>query len=148
MCTDRILVHSSIATKFTNALKSALEAKSKGTPEWPTIVNTAAKERAESQVSDAVAAGAEVIYSTPKAEGSSDASASGIRVPQVVLGNVGDHMEVWQEESFAPVATVRVFQDEEEAVRLANDGGYGLTASIFTEDLRKAFALARKIQSG
>lgn len=146
MSTDRILVHSSIATKFLSALKGSLETKSKETPEWPTLVTEAAKERVESLITEALVSGAEVIHWTPRVEESSNSS--GIRVPRVILGNIRDHMDVWQEESFAPLAAVKIFHHEEEAVRMANDGGYGLSAAIFTEDLRRGFALAKKIQAG
>lgn len=57
-------------------------------------------------------------------------------------------MPVWQEEAFASVAACMTFDSEEEAVRLANGSGYGLSASVFTEDLRRGFSLARRIQSG
>lgn len=57
-------------------------------------------------------------------------------------------MAVWQDEMFAPVAACMTFENEDEAVSLANKGGYGLSAAVFTEDLRKGFAIAKKLESG
>lgn len=57
-------------------------------------------------------------------------------------------MALWQEESFASVAACMPFDSEDEAIRLANGSGYGLSASVFTEDLRRGLAMARRIQSG
>ena len=57
-------------------------------------------------------------------------------------------MLVWQDESFASLASCMIVNDDEEAVRIANKGGYGLSAAVFTEDLRKGLSLARKIESG
>lgn len=65
-----------------------------------------------------------------------------------VLGGVKEDMALWQEESFASVAACMPFDSEDEAIRLANGSGYGLSASIFTEDLRRGLAMARRIQSG
>ncbi|KAL1964384.1 hypothetical protein VTN77DRAFT_7069 [Rasamsonia byssochlamydoides] len=66
----------------------------------------------------------------------------------VILGKVTEDMQVWQEESFASLAACMVVDSDEEDIRLANSGGYGLSAAVFTEDLRKGFALAKKIQAG
>lgn len=65
-----------------------------------------------------------------------------------VLGGVKEDMALWQEESFASVAACMPFDSEDEAIRLANGSGYGLSASVFTEDLRRGLAMARRIQSG
>lgn len=65
-----------------------------------------------------------------------------------VLGGVKEDMALWQEESFASVAACMPFDSEDEAIRLANGSGYGLSASVFTEDLRRGLAMAKRIQSG
>lgn len=57
-------------------------------------------------------------------------------------------MDMWNDESFAPLAACLTVGIDDEAVALANQGGYGLSAAIFTEDLRKGFALAKRIESG
>jgi aldehyde dehydrogenase (NAD+) len=54
----------------------------------------------------------------------------------------------WQEEIFGPVLSVRVFDDEEEAVELANGTVYGLAAGVWTTNVRRAFRLARRLVAG
>ncbi|KAJ5157788.1 uncharacterized protein N7482_008888 [Penicillium canariense] len=145
MATDRILVHSSIVPTFTAALKTALAAGASASALPPTLVNTASKTRVEALVSSAVAAGAHFI------SGSADSQLpanSGVRMAPAILGGVREDMPVWQEEAFASVAACMVFESEDEAVRLANSSGYGLSASVFTEDLRRGLAMAKRIQSG
>jgi acyl-CoA reductase-like NAD-dependent aldehyde dehydrogenase len=55
---------------------------------------------------------------------------------------------VWREEVFGPVVAVLGFEDEAEAVALANDSDYGLSGSIFTRDLGRALRVARAVESG
>ena len=57
-------------------------------------------------------------------------------------------MTLWQDELFAPLAALVTVENDDDAVAIANKTGYGLSASIFTEDLRKGFALAKRIESG
>ena len=55
---------------------------------------------------------------------------------------------MYAEEAFGPTVGVLEVESEEEAVRVANDTGYGLSAAVFTEDLRRGFRVARQIDSG
>jgi len=145
MATDRILVHSSIAAAFTEALKTALAAGADASALPPTLVNTASKARVEALIFNAVASGAHFISGSAETNVSQDA---GVRLAPVILGGVKEDMAVWQEEAFASVAAFMVFDTEGEAIRLANSSGYGLSASVFTSDLRRGLAMAKKIQSG
>ena len=67
--------------------------------------------------------------------------------PTVLLG-VEPADEVWREEVFGPVACIRPFGDEEEMIREVNDSTYGLSGSIWTNDLKRAMRVARKVESG
>jgi acyl-CoA reductase-like NAD-dependent aldehyde dehydrogenase len=145
MATDRILVHSSIATQFITALKTALAAGASTSSLPPTLVNTASKTRVQALISNALDAGAHFISGTADVPLSADA---GVRMAPAILGGVTEDMALWQEEAFASVAAFMEFESEEEAVRMANSSGYGLSASVFTEDLRRGLAMAKKIQSG
>ncbi|KAJ5625502.1 hypothetical protein N7510_001811 [Penicillium lagena] len=145
MATDRILVHSSIAPAFIEALKSALAAGANASPLPPTLVNTASKSRVEALISNALASGAHFISGSAEIKLPAD---SGVRMAPAVLGGVKEDMALWQEEAFASVAACMVFDKEDEAIRLANGSGYGLSASVFTEDLRKGLAMAKRLQSG
>ncbi|KAL3465270.1 aldehyde dehydrogenase domain-containing protein [Aspergillus heterothallicus] len=146
MATDRILVHSSIASAYIDALKIALQSISDPSSAPPTLVNVASKQRVQRLIDEALAAGAHVINGPTATE--SDASAPGVRMAPVLLGGVKEDMTVWQEEAFASLAACMVVESDEEAIRIANSSGYGLSAAVFTEDLRKGLAMAKKIQSG
>lgn len=145
MATDRILVHSSIATQFTNALKTALAAGASASSLPPTLVNVASKVRVQTLISSALASGAHFISGPKESPLPADV---GVRMAPIILGGVTEDMPLWQEEAFASVAAFMEFETEEEAVRLANGSGYGLSASVFTEDLRKGLAMAKRLQSG
>ncbi|GAB3666352.1 aldehyde dehydrogenase family protein [Nocardioides korecus] len=67
--------------------------------------------------------------------------------PTVVLAD-DPSAAIWREEVFGPVVAVMPFDDEEDAVRLANDTDYGLSGSIFTRDLGRALRVARRVESG
>jgi succinate-semialdehyde dehydrogenase/glutarate-semialdehyde dehydrogenase len=65
-----------------------------------------------------------------------------------VLADVTEDMPVFKEETFGPVAAVLRVRDADDAVRVANDSAYGLGASVWTRDLVRGEALARRIESG
>jgi acyl-CoA reductase-like NAD-dependent aldehyde dehydrogenase len=65
-----------------------------------------------------------------------------------VLTGVTPSMRLYSEESFGPTVSVHTFQTEEEAIKLANESEYGLSAAIFTKDIARAIWMARKITSG
>ncbi|OQD88777.1 hypothetical protein PENANT_c003G10787 [Penicillium antarcticum] len=146
MATDRILVHTSILQAFTESLQKSLAAGAAASSQPPTLVNTASKSRVEALIASAVAAGAHFISGSDTPIPTT--SDSGVRMAPAVLGGVKEDMALWQEESFASVAACMPFDSEDEAIRLANGSGYGLSASVFTEDLRRGLAMAKRIQSG
>jgi acyl-CoA reductase-like NAD-dependent aldehyde dehydrogenase len=68
--------------------------------------------------------------------------------PPTVLANVDNRMVVAQEEIFGPVVTVIPFEDEKDAVRIANETRYGLMATVWTGDPARGHRLARQIKAG
>ena len=76
------------------------------------------------------------------------AKAKGNFLKPTVFTDVQPHMRIAQEEIFGPVLSVMRFDDEAQALRMANGTSYGLAASIWTGDVARAHALARKVQAG
>ena len=68
--------------------------------------------------------------------------------PPTVLAGVENAMTVAQEEIFGPVVTMIPFEDEKDAIRIANDVGYGLMATVWTGDPARGHRLARRIKAG
>jgi len=85
-----------------------------------------------------------VVGSVP----SDAALANGYWTPPSVVLTEDTSIPVWREEVFGPIVAVMPFDDEAEAIRLANDTEYGLSGSIYTSDVGRALRVARAIESG
>jgi len=98
---------------------------------------------AEAQVDDAVASGARVLA------GGKRLSALGpnFYAPTVLI-DVSHDMKIMREETFGPVLPIMAFEDDDEAIRLANDSEYGLGASVWTRNRARGEAVASRIQAG
>jgi acyl-CoA reductase-like NAD-dependent aldehyde dehydrogenase len=95
----------------------------------------------EEQLAEAKAKGADIL------SGGSRAAGSHILPPTLVAG-ADNSMAVHREETFGPVLTVTRFEDEDEAVRMANDSVYGLMASVWSADMERAERVARRLVVG
>lgn len=73
---------------------------------------------------------------------------NGYFIEPTILGDVDNSMRVAREEIFGPIMSVIRFQDEEEAIRIANDSAYGLGAGVWTENMRTAIRVAHRLQAG
>jgi acyl-CoA reductase-like NAD-dependent aldehyde dehydrogenase len=130
-------------------MKSALTAMAKDSPTPPTLVSAASKARVQKVVAEALSAGAEIIHGSVESKDEThQESGTGVHIAPVILGKPNEDMTLWQDELFAPLAALVTVESDDEAVSIANKTGYGLSASVFTEDLRKGFALAKRIESG
>src|SRR5262249_50957166 len=88
------------------------------------------------------AEGAEVVAGGKAIDG------KGAFYEPTVLAGVSNDMTVAQEEIFGPVVTIIPFEDEKDAIRLANDTRYGLMATVWTQDMARALRVAGRIKSG
>ena len=86
--------------------------------------------------------GARVAFTGSRPDG------EGFWLPPTVVESTSTQEPVWREEVFGPVVAVMPFDDEEEAVALANDTEYGLSGSIFTNDLGRALRVSRRVEAG
>ncbi|EMD67480.1 hypothetical protein COCSADRAFT_157857 [Bipolaris sorokiniana ND90Pr] len=73
---------------------------------------------------------------------------SGFYIEPTIFLNPGDDARIYREEIFGPVISIRTFKTEEEAIRMANDTNYGLSACVFTASTPRALRIAKKIRSG
>jgi succinate-semialdehyde dehydrogenase/glutarate-semialdehyde dehydrogenase len=99
----------------------------------------------EEQVAEAVAAGARILTGGRRAN---VGGLPGFFYEPTVLTNVHHGMRIMREETFGPVLPIMAVRDEVEAVRLANDSEFGLSASIWTRDLQRGERLARSLECG
>jgi acyl-CoA reductase-like NAD-dependent aldehyde dehydrogenase len=109
------------------------------------LVSAAQRDRVLALVREGIAEGARVVTGGPDAAGLPE---PGHYVAPTVLADVSPDSTVAQEEIFGPVLTVIRYQDEEEAVRIANHTRYGLTGGVWSADPDRALALARRLRAG
>jgi acyl-CoA reductase-like NAD-dependent aldehyde dehydrogenase len=79
---------------------------------------------------------------------SSPELARGWFVEPTIFGEVSNSMRIAREEVFGPVLSIIPFEDDEEAIEIANDTLYGLAAGVWTSNIRRAFVMADKIRAG
>ncbi|MBV9024610.1 MAG: aldehyde dehydrogenase [Streptomycetaceae bacterium] len=140
---SRILVHRSIHDKFLELLEPHIEAITVGDPADPAtymgpLISAAQRERVRSYVPE----------DAPAAIRGSAPEGKGFWYPATVLAGVAEDAPVVTEEIFGPVAVVLPFDDEEDAVRLANATRYGLAGSLWTRDIGRAIRVARAVTAG
>jgi acyl-CoA reductase-like NAD-dependent aldehyde dehydrogenase len=106
------------------------------------LISTAHRDKVHAFVEEGVEEGAEVVA------GGESPGGAGAFYPPTLLAGVDSHMVVAQEEIFGPVVTAIPFDDEQDAIRIANDVKYGLFATVWTGDPARGHRLARAIKAG
>ena len=140
MSTERILVNAKIADQFREALKSTMD---QVFSESPQLVTSAPVAKNKKLLEDAISKGAKAIYGDPKHN-----EDSSTRMKPVIIENVNEKMDIYHTESFGPTVSLYIVENDEEALRIANDTDYGLASAVFTEDLRRGLKLAKQIETG
>ncbi|MDR6192497.1 acyl-CoA reductase-like NAD-dependent aldehyde dehydrogenase [Agrobacterium pusense] len=143
MSTERIIVDSKVADAFVEKLAAKARALPTGDPRGQVVlgslVTPEAAERVQEMVDDAVARGAALV-------------AGGKRNGSIMEATLVDHvtpdMRIYSEESFGPAKSVIRVNGDEEAIRVANDTEYGLSSAVFSRNVERAMAVARRIESG
>lgn len=145
--TAKILVHDSILEKVTNRLAERMREIRVGpayneTTDMGPLVSEAHAERVRNFIRSGIEEGASLVNG-----GVGDLN-DGFFVRPTLFTDVTPGMEIAQEEIFGPVAIVMPFSDDADAIRLANDTKYGLSAAIWTKNVDRAFQVSSQIQAG
>lgn len=144
----RILVHERIYDEFLSELLPRVEAIKLGDPlsgediDMGPLVSAAQRDKVASFADRARESGATVLM------GCESVGESGFFYKPSVVADVEQSDEIVQKESFGPLITVQKFRSDEEALRLANELPYGLTASVWSERLGRALDAARQLRFG
>jgi betaine-aldehyde dehydrogenase len=151
MTGSRVLVQDTVAPELISALAKRLAAVVPGPASDPAsqigpLIDAASVARVDAAVQAAIEGGAEVIV---RGGPSTDpALAGGAFYHPTLLGVADSSSPIVQEETFGPVQTVQVFSTEDEAVELANDTEYGLSACVWSRDADRPQRVARRLDAG
>jgi len=150
-CPSRALVQRSIYDKFMEKAVARVNKIKQGNPLDPsTMIGAQASndqlEKILSYVDIGKKEGAELLTGGEKAELNGELAEGYYMKPTVFAGH--NKMRIFQEEIFGPVLSVTTFEDEDEALAIANDTLYGLGAGVWTRDINRAYRFGRDIQAG
>jgi len=142
----RLFVQKEVFDKVTTALDKLLQTKVISDPleentDFGTLVSKKQVQLAQDQLNDALEKGAKIVsqLKVPK-------NLKGAYFSPTILTNIKKNMRVWSEEVFAPILPIIPFSKTDEVLLLANETKYGLGATIFTEDKKKAKAVANLLE--
>jgi acyl-CoA reductase-like NAD-dependent aldehyde dehydrogenase len=144
MSTERLVADRSVSEELSGKLADRASKLTAGDPRDQAtmigpVVDDAARERIMALIEDARAKGAKVL---------AGGKADGNVISPTVLSGVTPEMRIYGEESFGPVVAIVAVDGPDEAVRVANDTEYGLSAAVFGGDVDAALEVARRIESG
>ncbi|OPY73657.1 MAG: NAD/NADP-dependent betaine aldehyde dehydrogenase [Syntrophorhabdus sp. PtaU1.Bin058] len=148
---SRFYVHESLYEEFVDKMVAMAKTLRYGDPmKMETVIGPVAyaahRDKIEWYIDGAKKAGAKLLLGGERPD--TEETRNGFFVAPTIFGNCANTMEFMQEEIFGPVAGIAPFKTQEEAVALANDTRYGLSASIWTRDLRNGMAMAGQIKAG
>ncbi|WP_329344650.1 aldehyde dehydrogenase [Streptomyces sp. NBC_01352] len=144
MSTERVIVDTTVADELSSRLAERAAKLVVGPPSDPAsqigpLVHATARDHVVALIEDARAKGAQVL---------AGGTADGLFVQPTVLRGVTPDMRIYTEETFGPVVSIIEVDSTDEAVAVANDTEYGLSAAVFGKDAAAALDVARRIRSG
>jgi len=144
MSVERIIVHSKVAKEFIDKFVANTRKLKVGNPREMAncigpVINQTQLGKIRAQVDEAVAQGAKILCGGKN---------NGLFFEPTVLTGVTRNMKVFREETFGPVAPVLTANSVDEAVEIANDSDYGLSAGIITRNEEQGLSIARRLRTG
>jgi acyl-CoA reductase-like NAD-dependent aldehyde dehydrogenase len=146
----RILAPRSRYEEVVTAVKTLVESLTVGDPSDPStfvgpMVRADQQRRVQSYIELGIKEGARLVAGGPEVPAGLE---GGFYVQPTVFADVDNNMRIAQEEIFGPVLVIIPFEDEDDAVRIANDSPYGLGGGVWTADREHGLELARRIRTG
>lgn len=148
-CAEKVLVQRSVHDAFVEKLRLKFEGTKYGDPSEITdldmgpLINARSLERVTEVVATAIEQGATVVCGGSLAE-----MEKGYYFQPTLLTKATADMDVMRDETFGPVLPIQAVENLDEAIRLANDSDYGLTSSLYTNDLNAALRATRELEYG
>lgn len=136
---EAVAIAKEVAEKFT--VGDPLGGKAKLGP----LVSATQRDRVRAYIRKGVEEGATLVAGGPEAPEGFD---KGFYVRPTVFANVRNDMTIAREEIFGPVLSILPYEDEEDAIRIANDSDYGLAGGVFSADAERAKKVARRLRTG
>ena len=148
---ERVYVAETVHDEFVAAVQNVLKGYHVGDPHdkethLGPVISKRSKETIEAHIQDALDKGA--TNPTPENATFANLPGTGNFVVPTLLTNVNHSMTVMKDETFGPVIPVMKVKNDEEAVNLMNDSEFGLTASVWTKDTERGYALCEQIEAG
>ena len=144
MSTEKIILQDAIAASFiisfvakARLLTSNVTADTQA--KLGPLINIESGQRIQSIIDDAVEKGATILCG---------GQVNGLFLDATIIDNITPSMRIYSEECFAPIAQIIRCSTDEDALTLANDSDYGLSAAVFSQDTNRALNIARRIESG
>jgi aminomuconate-semialdehyde/2-hydroxymuconate-6-semialdehyde dehydrogenase len=152
LCGSRILIEKSIYAEIRDAFVARAKQLRLGDPtdiknQMGSIISKAHFDKVMSHIELAIAEGGELLCGG-NAVAPVGRCEQGWFIAPTVFENLGPYTRTNQEEIFGPVVTLQAFEDETDAIALANASDYGLAASIWTSDIRRAHHVANAVECG
>lgn len=149
VATERILVHKSIHDEFLDLLLGEVKKWKPGDPmkeetSMGPLNNEPTAVKIETYLEDALGKGAKILCGGQRESG----WPTNLYFPPTVIDGVTRDMLLNKEETFGPLAPIIVFENDEEAVEIANETGYGLEMAVFTSSIKKCFYYMERLRTG